>query len=139
MRPNTKLLFAETPTNPLTEVCDIQALADMAHNAGALLAVDNCFASPALQKPLSMGADLIMHSGTKYLDGQGRVVAGALCGSEKLITEKLLPILKSGGMTLVCLQCLGCAQRHGNVGYPHGSAISARIGFGSLAGVAPQR
>ena len=100
MRPNTKLLFAETPTNPLTEVCDIQALADIAHNGGALLAVDNCFASPALQKPLTMGADLIMHSGTKYLDGQGRVVAGALCGSEKLITEKLLPILKSGGMTL---------------------------------------
>ena len=100
VRPNTKLLFAETPTNPLTEVCDIRALADIAHNAGALLAVDNCFASPALQKPLSMGADLVMHSGTKYLDGQGRVVAGALCGSEKLITEKMLPILKSGGMTL---------------------------------------
>lgn len=100
MRPNTKLLFAETPTNPLTEVCDIQALADIAHNAGALLAVDNCFASPALQKPISMGADLVMHSGTKYLDGQGRVVAGALCGSQKLITEKMLPILKSGGMTL---------------------------------------
>lgn len=100
LRPNTKLLFAETPTNPLTEVCDIQALADIAHNAGALLAVDNCFASPALQKPISMGADLVMHSGTKYLDGQGRVVAGALCGSQKLITEKMLPILKSGGMTL---------------------------------------
>lgn len=100
MRPNTKLLFAETPTNPLTEVCDIQALADIAHNAGALLAVDNCFASPALQKPISMGADLVMHSGTKYLDGQGRVVAGALCGSQKIITEKMLPILKSGGMSL---------------------------------------
>ena len=81
-------------------MCDIQALADIAHNAGALLAVDNCFASPALQKPISMGADLVMHSGTKYLDGQGRVVAGALCGSQKLITEKMLPILKSGGMTL---------------------------------------
>jgi O-succinylhomoserine sulfhydrylase len=70
MRPNTKLLFAETPTNPLTEVCDIQALADVAHNAGALLAVDNCFCSPALQLPVKMGADIIIHSGTKYLDGQ---------------------------------------------------------------------
>ena len=100
MRPNTRLLFAETPTNPLTEVCDIAALAALAHDAGALLAVDNCFASPALQRPAALGADLIIHSGTKYLDGQGRVVAGAVCGSESLITGKLLPILKSGGMTL---------------------------------------
>lgn len=97
---NTRLLFAETPTNPLTEVCDIAALADLAHNAGALLAVDNCFATPALQRPLVFGADIIMHSGTKYLDGQGRVVAGALCASRKLVNEKFLPVLKSGGMTL---------------------------------------
>ncbi len=100
MRPNTKLLFAETPTNPLTEVCDIAALAELAHNGGALLAVDNCFATPILQRPLLMGADLVMHSGTKYLDGQGRVVAGAILGSQNLIRGKLLPILKSGGMTL---------------------------------------
>ena len=100
IRPNTKLLFAETPTNPLTEVCDIRALADMAHNAGALLCVDNCFATPALQLPIALGADIIMHSGTKYLDGQGRVMAGALCASQALITEKFLPIQKSGGMTL---------------------------------------
>ena len=97
---NTRLLFVETPTNPLTEVCDIAALADLAHNAGALLAVDNCFATPALQRPVVFGADIIMHSGTKYLDGQGRVVAGALCASQKLVSEKFLPILKSGGMTL---------------------------------------
>ena len=97
---NTRLLFVETPTNPLTEVCDIAALADLAHNAGALLAVDNCFATPALQRPVVLGADIIMHSGTKYLDGQGRVVAGALCASQKLVSEKFLPILKSGGMTL---------------------------------------
>jgi O-succinylhomoserine sulfhydrylase len=70
IRPNTKILFAETPTNPLTEVCDIAALADLAHNAGALLAVDNCFATPILQRPMDMGADIVMHSGTKYLDGQ---------------------------------------------------------------------
>ena len=100
VRPNTRLLFAETPTNPLTEVCDIAALADLAHEAGALLAVDNCFATPALQRPMSMGADIVMHSGTKYLDGQGRVMAGALCASEALVTEKFLPIQKSGGMTL---------------------------------------
>lgn len=100
LRPNTKLLFAETPTNPLTEVCDIQALADLAHNAGAVLCVDNCFATPALQCPMDFGADIVMHSGTKYLDGQGRVMAGALCASQAMITDKFLPVLKSAGMTL---------------------------------------
>jgi O-succinylhomoserine sulfhydrylase len=100
VRPNTKLLFAETPTNPLTDVCDIRALADIAHNAGALLAVDNCFATPALQRPMALGADIVMHSGTKYLDGQGRVMAGALCASQQLVTKTFLPVLKSGGMTL---------------------------------------
>ena len=98
IRPNTKLLFAETPTNPLTDVCDIAALADMAHNAGALLCVDNCFATPILQKP--MGCDIVMHSGTKYLDGQGRVMAGALCASEALVYEKFLPVMKNAGMVL---------------------------------------
>lgn len=100
LKPNTKLLFAETPTNPLTEVCDIRALADIAHAAGALLAVDNCFCSPALSQPVKLGADLIIHSGTKYLDGQGRVIAGAICGTKKLIDEKLVPIMRSAGMTL---------------------------------------
>lgn len=101
LRPGTtKLLFAETPTNPLTEVCDIRALADLAHDAGALLCVDNCFATPALQQPAKLGADIVMHSGTKYLDGQGRVMAGALCASQELVTGKFLPILKSAGMTL---------------------------------------
>ncbi len=100
IRPNTRLLFAETPTNPLTEVCDIRALADLAHNAGALLAVDNCFCTPALQKPAALGADIITHSGTKYLDGQGRVIAGAICASEALIREKLIPVQRSGGITL---------------------------------------
>jgi len=100
VRPNTRLLFAETPTNPLTEVCDIAALADIAHKAGALLAVDNCFATPVLQRPVELGADIIMHSGTKFLDGQGRVMAGALCASRQMITEKFLPVLKSGGMSL---------------------------------------
>ena len=100
IKPTTKLLFAETPTNPLTEVCDIRALADIAHNAGALLCLDNCFATPALQLPMALGADIVMHSGTKYLDGQGRVMAGALCASQELVTKTFLPVLKSAGMTL---------------------------------------
>jgi len=100
IRPNTKLLFAETPTNPLTDVCDIQALADLAHNAGALLSVDNCFATPVLQRPMEMGSDIVMHSGTKYLDGQGRVMAGALCASDALVNGKFLPVMKNSGMVL---------------------------------------
>ena len=100
IRPNTKLLFAETPTNPLTDVCDIRALADIAHAAGALLAVDNCFCTPALQQPAKYGADVIVHSGTKYLDGQGRVIAGALCASEALVAGKFIPVMRSAGMSL---------------------------------------
>ena len=100
LRPATKLLFAETPTNPLTDVCDIQALADLAHNAGVLLVVDNCFCSPALQRPTEMGADLVIHSGTKYLDGQGRVLAGAICGSQALISGVFAPVVRTAGMAL---------------------------------------
>src|SRR5437867_12945421 len=100
IQPNTRLLFAETPTNPLTEVCDIKALAEIAHAAGALLAVDNCFCSPSLQKPAELGADVIIHSGTKYLDGQGRVIAGAICGPEHIINDKLVPVMRSAGMSL---------------------------------------
>lgn len=100
VRPNTRLLFAETPTNPLTELCDIAALAEIAHQAGALLAVDNCFATPVLQQPLRLGADIVMHSGTKYLDGQGRVMAGALCASEAMVRDKFLPVQKNSGMVL---------------------------------------
>jgi O-succinylhomoserine sulfhydrylase len=100
VRPTTKLLFAETPTNPLTEVCDIAALADIAHQAGALLAVDNAFATPLLQRPIALGADIVMHSGTKFLDGQGRVMAGALCANQQLVTEKFAPIVRTAGMVL---------------------------------------
>lgn len=100
VRPTTKLLFAESPTNPLTEVCDIRALAEVARSAKALLAVDNCFCTPALQKPIDYGADLIIHSGTKYLDGQGRVLAGAVCGKEQLINDQFVPVMRSAGMTL---------------------------------------
>jgi O-succinylhomoserine sulfhydrylase len=100
VKPNTKLLFAESPTNPLTEVCDIRALSGIARDAGAWLAVDNCFCSPALQRPIELGADLIIHSGTKYLDGQGRVIAGAICASESIVNEKFVPIMRSAGMSL---------------------------------------
>jgi O-succinylhomoserine sulfhydrylase len=100
IQPNTKILFAETPTNPLTDVCDIAALADMAHNAGAWLAVDNCFATPILQRPIALGCDIVTHSGTKYLDGQGRVMAGALCASESMVKEKFLPVMKNSGLVL---------------------------------------
>ncbi|MBC7917336.1 MAG: O-succinylhomoserine sulfhydrylase [Rhodoferax sp.] len=100
VRPTTKLLFAETPTNPLTEVCDIKALADIAHSAGAYLAVDNCFATPVLQRPVQMGADFVIHSGTKFLDGQGRVMAGAICCSQKQRDELFLPVIRTAGMVL---------------------------------------
>ncbi len=100
MQPNTKLLFAETPSNPLTTVSDIAALAAIAHAGGAKLVVDNCFCSPALQQPATFGADLVMHSGTKYLDGQGRVVAGAVCGPQALLDEKFVPVMRSAGMCL---------------------------------------
>ena len=100
LRQNTKLLFAETPTNPLTEVCDIRALADLAHGVGAVLAVDNCFCTPALQRPTELGADLVIHSGTKYLDGQGRVMAGAICGPSRLIVDVFGPVVRTAGMAL---------------------------------------
>lgn len=100
LRPNTRLLFAETPTNPLTDLCDIAALADIAHGHGALLAVDNSFASPVLQRPAQFGADLVVHSGTKLLDGQGRVMAGAVCGTVALVDKVMGTFLRSGGLNL---------------------------------------
>ncbi|MEW5966661.1 MAG: O-succinylhomoserine sulfhydrylase [Pseudomonadota bacterium] len=99
VKPNTKLFFVESPSNPLTEVSDIRALADIAHASGAWLAVDNCFCSPALQKPLELGADLIIHSATKYLDGQGRVLGGAVLGSQALM-EGVYTFLRTAGPTL---------------------------------------
>lgn len=99
VKPNTKLFFVESPSNPLTEVSDICALADIAHEAGAWLAVDNCFCSPALQKPLELGADIVIHSATKYLDGQGRVLGGAVLGSQALM-EGVYTFLRTAGPTL---------------------------------------
>jgi O-succinylhomoserine sulfhydrylase len=99
LRPQTKLVFLESPSNPLTEVVDIAAVAAVAHAGGALLAVDNCFCSPALQRPLSLGADLVIHSATKYLDGQGRVLGGAVCG-KKVHTEEVFKFLRTAGPSL---------------------------------------
>jgi O-succinylhomoserine sulfhydrylase len=99
MRPNTRLVFIETPSNPLTEVYDIAALAEIAHAGGALLAVDNCFCTPILQLPLALGADLVIHSATKYLDGQGRVLGGAVCGP-KAPMEEVFKFLRTGGPSI---------------------------------------
>ncbi|MES2237914.1 MAG: O-succinylhomoserine sulfhydrylase [Pseudomonadota bacterium] len=99
LRPNTRLLFIETPSNPLTEVLDIAALAAVAHAGGVLLVVDNCFCTPALQQPLTLGADLIIHSATKYLDGQGRVLGGAVCGPRTL-TDEVFKFLRTAGPTI---------------------------------------
>ena len=109
MRPNTRMLFCETPSNPLAEICDIAALAAIAKPAGVWLAVDNCLLTPALQRPLQLGADLVIHSATKYLDGQGRVLAGAVCGRKELI-DSVYGFVRTAGPALspfnawVCLK-----------------------------------
>jgi O-succinylhomoserine sulfhydrylase len=99
VKPNTRLFFVESPSNPLTEVSDIRALAEIAHEFGAWLAVDNCFCTPALQRPLQLGADIVIHSATKYLDGQGRVLGGAVLGSKALM-EGVYTFLRTAGPTL---------------------------------------
>jgi O-succinylhomoserine sulfhydrylase len=100
VKPSTKLLFIETPSNPLTEISDITALASVARKAGALLAVDNCFCSPALQRPLELGADLVIHSATKYLEGQGRVLGGAVLGRRELVMDGVFGFLRTAGPSL---------------------------------------
>jgi len=99
-KPGTRLVFVETPSNPLTEIADIAALAKIAKDTGTLLVVDNCFCSPALQRPLELGADIVIHSATKYLDGQGRVLGGAVLGRRALIEEPLVAFLRNAGPTL---------------------------------------
>jgi O-succinylhomoserine sulfhydrylase len=99
-RPNTKLFFLETPSNPLTEISDIEALAEVAKAAGALLAVDNVFCTPVLQRPLELGADLVIHSATKHLDGQGRVLGGAVLGAKRIVMEHVFPFLRTAGPAL---------------------------------------
>ena len=100
IRPETRLLFLETPSNPLTEVADISALAELAHKHDCLLVVDNCFCTPALQRPLELGADIVIHSATKYLDGQGRCVGGAVVGSDAVVGEGVYGFLRTCGPTM---------------------------------------
>ncbi len=100
VRPTTKMFFLETPSNPLTEVADIAAVAEIAHDAGAQLVVDNCFCSPALQQPIKFGADIVVHSATKHIDGQGRVLGGAVLGSHDFIMGKVFPFVRTAGPTL---------------------------------------
>lgn len=100
IHPNTRLLFLETPSNPLIEVADIRALADLAHENDCLLVVDNCFCTPVLQRPLDFGADLVVHSATKYLDGQGRIVGGAVVGPRQLVAEEIFAVLRTTGPSL---------------------------------------
>lgn len=100
IKQNTRFLFLETPSNPLIEIADIQALADIAHNHDCLLIVDNVFCTPVLQKPLALGADLVVHSATKYMDGQGRCVGGAVIASNEIIEKDIYPYLRTGGATM---------------------------------------
>ncbi len=100
IKPNTRLFFVETPSNPLTQLADIAALADLAHAHGCLLAVDNCFCTPALQQPLHLGADIVIHSATKYLDGQGRALGGAVVGDHQTVGEQVFGVLRTAGPTM---------------------------------------
>ncbi|NNJ91012.1 MAG: aminotransferase class I/II-fold pyridoxal phosphate-dependent enzyme, partial [Gammaproteobacteria bacterium] len=100
IKPETRLLFLETPSNPLTQVADIAALSDLAHKNDALLVVDNCFCTPVLQQPLKLGADIVVHSATKYLDGQGRAMGGAVVGDNKLVGEEIFGVVRTAGPTL---------------------------------------
>ncbi len=100
IKPNTRILFVETPSNPQVEVIDITAMADLAHAHDALLVVDNCFCTPALQRPLDLGADIIIHSATKYLDGQGRCIGGAVVGDKKLVGEEVLGVIRTAGPSM---------------------------------------
>lgn len=100
IRPQTRLLYLETPSNPLTEMVDIRALADLARAHACLLVVDNCFCTPALQQPLALGADLVVHSATKYLDGQGRCVGGAVVGDRQRVGEEVFGVLRTAGPTM---------------------------------------
>jgi O-succinylhomoserine sulfhydrylase len=130
IRPNTRMLFCETPSNPLAEICDIAALADIAKKANAWLAVDNCLLTPALQRPIEFGADLIIHSATKYIDGQGRVLAGAVCGRKELI-EQVYSFVRTAGPAIspfnawICLKGLETlklrveAQSHSTLALAH--------------------
>jgi O-succinylhomoserine sulfhydrylase len=100
IKPETRMMYLETPSNPLTEIADLSAISEVARRHGVTLVVDNCFSTPALQRPLQQGADVVIHSATKYIDGQGRVLGGAILGSEQLINDTLLPVMRTTGPSL---------------------------------------
>ncbi len=100
IRPNTRLFFAETPANPLTEIADIRELAELAHRHNSLLVIDNCFCTPALQRPLELGADIVVHAATKYLDGQGRAIGGAVVGDAERVGKDIYGVLRTGGVSM---------------------------------------
>ncbi|MGY6581682.1 aminotransferase class V-fold PLP-dependent enzyme [Klebsiella pneumoniae] len=128
VRPETKLLFVESPSNPLAEIADIQALADIAHANGALLAVDNSFCTPVLQQPLKLGADLVIYSATKYLDGQGRALGGAVVGNHQLL-EEVFSVVRTLGPSMspfnawIFLKGLSVLQKKHDLGVRHSSTI----------------
>jgi len=129
---NTKLFFVETPSNPLTEVTDIKALSKIAHHKDIKLVVDNCFCSPALQRPLLFGADIIIHSATKYIDGQGRCLGGAVLADKKNDRANL-SILTNSRPFDERFQCLGIFKRLRNIIYSYGCALQERSSFGFMA------
>ena len=110
VKPNTKMLFLETPSNPLMEVLDVAALSKIAKKAGAVLVVDNCFCSPAIQRPLELGADIVVHSATKYLDGQGRILGGAIVGSKELVMGEVHGFLRTAGPSMSAFNAWVCLK-----------------------------
>ena len=137
LRPTTRLLFLETPSNPLTEVADIPALAAVAKRAGALLAVDNCFCTPALQLPLALGADLVIHSATKYLDGQGRVLGGAVLGRRELVMDGVFGFLRTAGPSLSPFNAWVLLKGLETLRIRMEAQSTAALGARTLAGGAP--
>ena len=110
IKPNTKIFFVETPSNPLTEIADLAGLAEIAKAHGIYLVVDNCFCTPILQRPIELGADIVIHSATKYLDGQGRVLGGAVLGRQDMITESILPFLRTAGPSISAFNAWVCLK-----------------------------
>ncbi len=133
IRPETRLMFLETPSNPLTELADIEQLAELAHQNDILLAVDNCFCTPALQQPLKLGADIVIHSATKFLDGQGRCVGGAVVGPKDIVGEDVFGFLRTAGPTMSPIQCLGISKRPRDAQPAHESTQRERTGSGPMA------
>jgi cystathionine beta-lyase/cystathionine gamma-synthase len=118
-----RAVLFESPSNPMLDIVDIKAVCDLAHKAGAKVVLDNAFATPMLQRPLEFGADVVVHSATKYIDGQGRTLGGAILGSRAFIIDKLQPIIRNTGPSLSPFNCLGAGQGHGDARPAHRSPL----------------